>query len=291
MLAKELLGSAALEVLAVERCRTGAWWNFHDVMSPFSRLWLPLNGPAQVTHHGREFQLTPGSMHLIPAFTLHSHRCRRPFDLCFLHFTSRLKTGIDLMAVHEMDYQLPAGPETLRLFRQLEAIFPERKLPVYDPFRDEYRRFPARVAELEARTSPVDAFEAEGVLRQLVAPFLRTWHGEPAEHATLAGRYLVVQEFIHEHLAERISLKDLARVAGLNPTYFSDAFRQTIGVRPLAYLTRRRMERAQYLLATTQNSVKQVAQEAGFPDASHFSRVFARHCRMSPLQYRQRNSL
>jgi len=289
MPAKELLASVELEVLAIERCRAGAWWKFREVLSPFSRLWLPLDGTATVTHHGRTYRLRPGELHLIPAFTPHSHHCARPFNLFFLHFTSRLKNGLELTALHELDLQLPVGVEGLHQFRRLETLYPDRKLPVYDPFRDEYRRFPAAVSDLKSEGSPVDAFEATGILRQLLAPFLRTMRATATPPGAAAQRHFAVQEFIHEHLGERLTLADLARVAGLNPTYFSDSFARTVGLRPMDYLTRRRLERAQYLLVTTQWAVKDIAQEVGITDAAYFARVFTRHCRMSPQRYRERS--
>jgi AraC-like DNA-binding protein len=100
----------------------------------------------------------------------------------------------------------------------------------------------------------------------------------------------MVQEFIQMHMHEPILLADLARVAGLHPTYFSDRFLELVGVRPLEYLMRWRIERAQYLLLTGSSSVKQVAAEVGIPDAAHFTRVCRRICGSSPTDYRTGHS-
>jgi len=75
-----------------------------------------------------------------------------------------------------------------------------------------------------------------------------------------------VQEFIHEHMHTAITLTDLARVAELHPTYFSDRFLKLVGLRPLEYLMRRRMERAQHLLLASTAPVKKVAGEVGLSD-------------------------
>ena len=87
-------------------------------------------------------------------------------------------------------------------------------------------------------------------------------------------------------MVESIALADLARVAGLNPTYFSDRFQQLVGVRPLEYLMRRRLERAQYLLLTSKASVKEIGYEIGLHDPAYFARAFTKHCHTTLSAYR-----
>jgi AraC-like DNA-binding protein len=285
-LSQELLASLSLRVLAVHRTRAGRWWNYRQVSSPFSRLWLILGGRAVVSHHGQRFTLEPGRLHLVPAFTVHDCACRHQFDHYHLHFTSRLPTGIDLFSLLDCDFQLEAPAGTLGLLERLEAIFPNRKLPCFDPFREEYRRFPARAEQADHDAPAAEWFEAQGILKLLLAPFLKSARGCEGMHARATRRFLTVQEFIHEHMRDSITLADLARVAGLHPTYFSDRFQQLVGVRPLEYLQRRRIERAQYLLLTGRAAVKEVAYQVGIPDPAYFTRLFTRTCQASPTAYR-----
>jgi transcriptional regulator GlxA family with amidase domain len=62
---------------------------------------------------------------------------------------------------------------------------------------------------------------------------------------------------------------------------------ELVGVRPLEYLLRRRLERAQDLLLTSRAPVKQVAAEVGLPDAAYFTRVFTRRYGAAPSAYRR----
>jgi AraC-like DNA-binding protein len=283
---QELLGSVELKVLTVQRSEAGRWWNYSRVVSPFSRLWFTVDGRASVTHHGHTFALAPGSVHLVPAFTLHDCACPRRFDHYHLHFFSRLPAGIELFSVLDCDYQVTAPPGTLELLQRLEALYPQRKLPCFDPFREEYRRLPGRVEHAVPDITPADWFEAQGILKLLVAPFLRSARRHEGIHGHAAQRFLAVQEFIHEHMHEPITLASLAKVADLHPTYFSDRFQQLVGVRPMEYLQQRRLERAQYLLVTTRAPVKEIAYEVGIGDAAYFTRIFTRLCRASPSAYR-----
>jgi AraC-like DNA-binding protein len=286
----ESLASLDLKVLAVQRTEAGRWWNFRNVVSPFSRLWLILDGRAVVSHHGREFVLKCGQLHLVPPFSVHDCYCPRRLDHYHLHFASQLPTGIDLLSLLDCEFQIQTGPETLKLFRRLETIYPDRKLPCFDPAREEYRRFPAVAEPVGLGVPAVDWFEAKGILTMLLAPFLKSARSHEGVHARATRLFLAVQEHIHRHMHEPVLLGDLARVAKLHPTYFSDRFRQLVGVRPLEYLMRRRIERAQYLLLASPASVKQIAGEVGIADAAYFTRAFTRYCGSSPSAYRAAHS-
>jgi AraC-like DNA-binding protein len=283
----ELLGPLEMSVLAIQRTNARQWWNFRSVISPFARLWLILDGQGTVRHHGQEFTLKPGQMHLVPPFVSHDCRCARHLDHYHLHFTVRLPTWIDLFSLLDHSFQLPAPKGAQDHFRRLESLCPELKLPCFDPAREEYRRYPT-VAEKAGHELPaVDQFEARGILTLLLAPFLRTARPHEGRHARVSRQFLAVQEFIQAHMRERILLADLARAARLHPTYFSDRFQALVGIRPLGYLMQRRLERAQYLLLTSRLSIKQIAAEVGIPDAAYFTRAFTRGCRVSPSRYRE----
>jgi len=283
---QELLNSLDLRVLAVQRTVAGRWWNFDHVISPFSRLWLVLGGQAVVRHHGRKFILRPNQIHLVPPFTVHDCSCSNRLDHYHLHFVARMPTGIDLFSLLDCHYQLPAPAEARTLFKRLEAVYPDRKLPCFDPSQDEYKQFSAPAQPATASGDALNGFEADGILRLLLSPFLRSAREHEGVHAKVNRQFLAIQEYIHANMRKPIALADLARVVELHPTYFSDQFKRAVGLRPLDYLMRRRIERAQYLLLTSHASVKEIADAVGVPDPAYFSRVFTKLCRMAPSEYR-----
>ena len=103
--------------------------------------------------------------------------------------------------------------------------------------------------------------------------------------APFQARRLV--EHIDAHLAERITLYQLARMAGLSTGHFSRAFKQTFGVPTHAYLIRRRVERAQSLMLSTQLPLSEVALACGLSDQSHFTRMFRRIVGETPNAWRR----
>lgn len=103
-----------------------------------------------------------------------------------------------------------------------------------------------------------------------------------------AARIEPVLSWIDAHLGQPADLAGLARLAGLSPSRLHALFRQVVRASPMAYRARRRIQRAQQLLLTTEQPVQEIAQALGFADAFHFSKVFRRVTGHSPRTYRLR---
>lgn len=80
--------------------------------------------------------------------------------------------------------------------------------------------------------------------------------------------------FIAGHYADRLDLATLARAVHLSPKRLARCFREALGVTPMAYLRRYRLERAREQLIATDLPVTQIAYETGFQEPAHFSRTF-----------------
>jgi AraC-like DNA-binding protein len=93
--------------------------------------------------------------------------------------------------------------------------------------------------------------------------------------------------YVHEHYADPISRSDLARHVALSDDYLTFCFRKELGVTPIAYLHRYRVNQAKQLLTGTSKSITEIALKVGFSDGSYFSRIFRRETGVSPQTYRQ----
>jgi AraC family transcriptional regulator len=94
-------------------------------------------------------------------------------------------------------------------------------------------------------------------------------------------------QLMRARLSEDISLDELAAEARLSPFHFARMFKQSVGVPPRVHLTQLRMERACELLKTTNLPVTEIAQEVGYSSNQVLARVFTKHQRMSPTDYRR----
>jgi AraC family transcriptional regulator len=96
-----------------------------------------------------------------------------------------------------------------------------------------------------------------------------------------------VVTYIEANLDSSIKNADLAAVARLSLFYFNVAFRKSVGDSPHEYIIRRRMERAQGLMLSTDASLSDIAATCGLADQAHFTRLFRRVVGESPGAWRR----
>ena len=92
---------------------------------------------------------------------------------------------------------------------------------------------------------------------------------------------------IETNLDKSIKSGDLAALLDLSPCHFSRAFRNSFGDSPLEHVIRRRVERAQGLMLSTDAPLSQIALDCGLADQAHFSRLFRRIVGESPMAWRR----
>jgi transcriptional regulator GlxA family with amidase domain len=93
--------------------------------------------------------------------------------------------------------------------------------------------------------------------------------------------------YARRHLAERLSVEDLADAARLSPRQFSRAFRAETGQTPAKAVEALRLEGARALMEDTNHSLDVVAQLTGFGDRDRMRRAFLRVWRQSPQDIRR----
>ncbi len=96
-----------------------------------------------------------------------------------------------------------------------------------------------------------------------------------------------VSAFIDAHLHTKIKVEELSRLTGQSTSHFSRTFRQSFGDPPHKYVVRRRVERGQVLMLSTDYSLARIADECGFADQSHLTRVFRAIVGENPYAWRR----
>jgi two-component system, response regulator YesN len=97
-----------------------------------------------------------------------------------------------------------------------------------------------------------------------------------------------MRDYVQKHFTEKVSAADVAAAAGLSVSRALHLFRKEGGISLSAYITRRRIDFAKYLLSNTDHSIAAIASDCGFFDQSHFSKTFAAQEGTPPLRYRIR---
>ena len=104
-------------------------------------------------------------------------------------------------------------------------------------------------------------------------------------------RMLQARDEMDRSYAEPLDVPTLARIAHVSEAHFIRTFRATFGETPNRYLQRRRVERAMFLLRSTDRSVTDICMAVGFSSLGTFSRVFAEIVGEPPSVYRRHGPL
>ena len=104
------------------------------------------------------------------------------------------------------------------------------------------------------------------------------------EQPEIASRVLA---YIDRRFCERVTIRELARAAGMSRSAFCTAFRRWTGSSAFEYIGCLRVRKARSLLEDPSLSIGEIALRLGYCDSCHFSRMFRRHAGVSPREYRR----
>ena len=96
-------------------------------------------------------------------------------------------------------------------------------------------------------------------------------------------------EFISDRLEQQqgIALEVVAQEVGMSRYHFSRVFKESMGLSPINYIVRQRIERAKKLLAETELPIADIALQAGFSGQSHFTTFFRKLVGLTPRSFRR----
>ncbi|MDD5705271.1 MAG: helix-turn-helix domain-containing protein [Kiritimatiellae bacterium] len=242
----------------------GGWirlhaWHFDNLTAPYWRFYWNTDRGAHMLLNGQRTDLLPSRCYLIPPQT---------------NCAARLERSVTHFCMHFM-----TTPRQLRLAPGIYSCPPSKPMRLL--FEELRRRLKTDQA-LNLRTSLLAHTLAYEVLYRV-----------PGDHLTferLDERMDGTLRHMEANLATPLSNVELARRAGMGLNAFIRLYKQTMGHTPQQDYARMRLDRAVFLLLSSDLSVKAIADSAGFCDRYHFSHVFARHYRMGPAQFRRMHS-
>ncbi|WP_176013295.1 AraC family transcriptional regulator [Victivallis sp. Marseille-Q1083] len=111
----------------------------------------------------------------------------------------------------------------------------------------------------------------------------------PGGSGELSPKLRKAMNYLEQHLAENISVGDLAANVRISRPYLFELFKTQLGLSPYKYLSDLRLNRARQLLADNTASIKEIAAICGFENLEVFYRAFKRATNLTPGQYREEN--
>lgn len=104
--------------------------------------------------------------------------------------------------------------------------------------------------------------------------------------SAVSNRIFPAVEYLDKHFCEPVRMEKIAALCNVSQSQMRRVFRQELGMSPVEYKNRRRMEAACHMLRHTYNRVGEIADALGFDSVFVFSRVFRKYMGMSPTEYR-----
>lgn len=187
------------------------------------------------------------------------------WDLLWTHFRPRTDwldlLGWPVLESGLMKLEVPEGPSRHQIVQQFYRVH-ELALSIGD-LRD-------RLA--------MNALEGLLLMCEQINP-------DRANHRS-DHRIRQVMDEITRRLSQRITLESLADLAGLSPSRFGHLFQEIVGISPMDFVERQRIERSKQLLAVTSLSIKEISRHVGYDNPFYFSLRFKKRVGVSPKAYR-----
>ena len=147
------------------------------------------------------------------------------------------------------------------------------------------------IGEILAEQSAPRAGSTEAIVSYLQAFFSLllqklNFDGESSGHTWTNAVVSELQEYIKAHLNGGVTLQDLSGYISLSPNYLCKLFKQVTGETITHYIQNLKITRSIEYLADPSIPLSKIAEELGFYDQFHFSKVFKTYTCMSPSQYR-----
>ena len=96
---------------------------------------------------------------------------------------------------------------------------------------------------------------------------------------------------VHRQPSDPWTIAELARRVGVSRSVLAERFRHFLGVPPMAYITRLRLQLGAQLLTSTSHSVAQIAAEVGYESEPAFNRAFKREFGSPPARFRTKSKV
>jgi len=231
-------------------------WNFSRVSLPYWRLYWNTSAGASIRCENVTTALTPSQAVLIRPNAAFSTQNSRACDHLYIHFQ------VPAMATS-------AAPALIRL-----------------PMKSPLAELGKSLCTLLKSPDPV-TWTVSLTARSLVELALAMTDLPCRDTPKTDARILKVLSYMDEHLKPSTSNSDLAREARMSVGALNHLFKEQTGHSLQALLRRKRIEKAVMLLQFTELSIEQIAEETGFCDRYHFSKVFSTFQGAGPAAFRQ----
>ena len=216
--------------------------------------------------------IEPGSFFLLaPMRTIriaHHHNADGIMRARWVHLKAKRFRHIDIFAIRNLPLKITrsAAPELGQHFDAMQDLLKIERPQIIEGLQYQSHCFGLSAALIE----------------------LGQWRNKD-ERQRSTSDLAPVYEYIERHLSEPITVADLAAQVHLSEARFYVVFKEKLRMSPKAWLQKIRLERAAHLLLSEDFGLEQIAQECGFANAFHLSRLFKKWTGTAPSTWRKQH--
>lgn len=240
-------------------------------------------GSGQFTIRDDSFYVKTNDLILIGPEVLHSGKSDiTPFKFLCIHFDLYVSKIINDLQVTQQYFPaaIPSKPVS---YHKAVVRFPEHTVISESSY---IQMLFKRIINEKARQRPGFNCVIKSIFTDLLINLYRQKYNKPPENIRSNEIQLAV-DYIKKNYMDSISLLDLSGFVHLQQTYLSSLFKKQIGYSITEFIKLYRISVAKSLLLETDKKINNIANDVGFYDLHHFSRVFKEYEGLTPVQYRQ----
>lgn len=143
-----------------------------------------------------------------------------------------------------------------------------------------------KLLSLQEKPFPYATIGSE-LIRALLTTLVFYREHQPALQNDSTVTAVRIKNYIDAHYLEELSLAILAEKLNINRYYLSHLFKDYTGLSPMQYINKRRLNKAQNLLLTTDLTVTDIAMQCGYNNSNYFQTAFNNAIGMPPGKYRK----
>ena len=269
-------------------------WEFRELSYPYWRVYHNNSEGAFIHYNGKEYALHPDRVMMIAPNTSYATRIGDHAIPDEGYYLEGARVGQDDSGEDHSGEDHSGKGRILHLFIHFNTGMP------YDHIAPGIFEFDLTV-HLEKKINTIIRhlkmdfarfnFYTVLAIQSLISELLSSIPESSWDLISKDYRILKVLSHIESNLGETLSNGILADTAGLATNAFNRLFARELGISPQKYIRKKRIERACVLLHHSSNTIDRVAEDTGFADRYHFSRIFRQLTGASPARYRRESGI
>ncbi|MEW4370084.1 helix-turn-helix transcriptional regulator [Paenibacillus kandeliae] len=262
------LSNLKVELITANHSLCAPDWRELDYIPDYSKFYFICEGEGWLKIGDQEYYPQPGELFLMPEGVKQSYSFinERPFRKYWCHFTA-YAGGINLFKLLNVNPQCrPQQPEIV------QHIFSE--MVQYAHSQEVYARLLAKSKVTE-------------LISHYMMNLTRNADTVSLKNEAVFHKLTMVLAYIDEHIMQNMTIEELSSILYMHPNSFIRMFKQYVGMPPIQYITRQKIENAKQMLTMTTMPIAEIAHQLGFNDTFYFSKQFKKYTGLAPSDYRK----